>query len=148
MRTLLAFVAFFSLTLTASAASNTYDIYVLACDDGTDCLRVADIGIEQEGVTAEYSGPGINLRIDTLATSPEAVTVRLTVNLTPRALAFASLGSRREAAASRFNFQVEPCTIKRDQFGFLGTFSGGNKIYQVWGRMLAKPSAPEVVAAR
>lgn len=148
MRSLLAFIAFFGLALTASAASNSYDIYVLACDDGTDCLRVADIGIDQEGPTAEYSGPGINLRIDTLATSPEAVTARLTLNLTPRALAFADLGSRREAATSRFGFHIEPCTIKRDQFGFLGTFSGGNKIYQVWGRMLAKRSAAEVIASR
>jgi hypothetical protein len=148
MRSLLACIAFFCFTLTASAATNTYDIYVLACDDGTDCLRVADIGVDQEGASAEYSGPGIGLRIDTLATSRDAVTVRLTLNLTPRALAFAALGSRREAAAARFTFQAEPCTIKRDQFGFLGTFSGGNKIYQVWGRMLAKPSIPEVVAAR
>lgn len=147
MRKLLAFFALFGLALTALAA-NTYDIYVLACDDGSDCLRVADIGVDQEGPTADYTGPGINLRIDTLTTGAESTTVRLTLNLTPRALAFASLGSRREATASRFSFQVEPCTILRDQFRFLGTFSGGNKIYQIWGRMLVKPSAAEVVASR
>ncbi|MBI4998171.1 MAG: hypothetical protein HZC22_15020 [Rhodocyclales bacterium] len=148
MRGLLAFIAFFGLTLSAWAASNTYDVYVLACDDGTDCLRVADIGVDQEGPTADYSGPGISLRIDTLTIGAESAIVRLTLNLTPRALAFASMGTRREAASARFSFQAEPCTIRRNQFGFLGTFSGGNKIYQVWGRLMAKPSAAEVVASR
>jgi len=147
MRKLLASL-FLGLALPASAASNTYDLYVLACDDSTDCLRVADIGVNQEGPAGEYSAPGISLRVDTLSAGAEAATVRLTLNLTPRALAFASLGSRREATASRFSFQVEPCTIRRGQFGFLGTFSGGNKIYQVWGRMTSKRSSGEVVAAR
>lgn len=147
MRNLLAF-AVLATAVPAFAASSSYDIYVLACDDSTDCLRVADIGVDQDGPAGEYSAPGISLRVDTLSADTEAATVRLTLNLTPRALAFASLGSRREASASRFSFQVEPCTIRRGQFGFLGTFSGGNKIYQVWGRMTPKRSATEVVAAR
>jgi hypothetical protein len=149
MRSLHVLFALLVLSLPASAASNDiYDIYVLACDGSTDCLRVADIGIEPEGQLADYSGPGINLRIETLASGSDSATVRLAMNLTPKALAFASLGTRRESNNSRFSFQIEPCIIKRDHFGFLGTISGGNKVYQVWGRMLAKRSTAEVVASR
>jgi hypothetical protein len=148
MRSLLAFIALFGLTSTATAGSSSYDIYLLACDNGTDCLRVVDADVEHEGLSDEYVAPGVNLRIDTLASSVEGATVRLVVNLTPRSLAFASLGSRKEAASARFTFQAEPCIIKRDQFAVLGTFSGGNKIYQVWGRVTYKRTAAEIVASR
>jgi hypothetical protein len=148
MRSLLAFIALFGFTLTAAAGASSYDIYLLACDNGTDCLRVVDADVDRDGPTSEYAAPGVNLRIDTLASNVDGATVRLIVNLTPRALAFASLGTRKEAASARFTFQAEQCIIKRDQFAVLGTFSGGNKIYQVWGRVSYKRSAAEIVASR
>lgn len=148
MRSLLVFIALFGFTLSATAESSSYDIYLLACDNGTDCLRVVDADVEHEGPSDEYVAPGVSLRIDTLVSSVDGATVRLIVNLTPRSLAFASLGSRKEAASARFTFQAEPCIIKRDQFAVLGTFSGGNKIYQVWGRVSYKRSAAEIVASR
>ena len=148
MRALLAIIAFLGFPLAATAGSSSYDIYLLACDNGTDCLRVVDADVEHEGPTSEYSAPGVNLRIDTLASNADGATVRLVINLTPRALAFAALGNRKEAASARFTFQAEPCIIKRDQFAVLGTFSGGNKIYQVWGRVTYKRTAAEIVASR
>lgn len=148
MRKLLTLLALFGFSNLALAATTSYDIYVMACDSGTDCLRVADVEIDRDGPSVEYSGPGFTLHIDTLAGNAEEAVVRLSVNLVPKGLAFASLGSRREASSAKLSFQIEPCTLKRSQYGFLGTFSGGNKIYQVWGRMMSKQPAGEVVASR
>lgn len=149
MRTLSAFFLFLGIPLTAAAgSSDSYDIYVLACDRGTDCLRVVDVGVARAGPASEHVAPGVNLRIDTLSKESDAETVRLTVNLTPHSLAFASLGKRTEAPNSRISFQMEPCIIKQDRFTVIATFSGGNKIYQVWGRTMSTPSSKEVVASR
>ena len=149
MRNLLAFLGFLGLTMAASAASNTmYDIYVLACDGSTDCQRVAEGNIVRDGVTNEFNGPGVNLRFDTLATTADADTVRLSVSLAPKALALVSLGTHRQGTTSRFGFQIEPCVLKRDQYSSLGTFSDGSKVYQVWGRMLTKLPYSGILASR
>lgn len=149
MRALSAIFAFLCIPLTAVAGdSESYDIYVLACDRGTDCLRVVDVGVARAVPVSEHVAPGVNLRIDSLSKEADAETVRLTVNLTPRSLAFASLGKQADAPNSRINFQMEPCIIKQDRFTVIATFSGGNKIYQVWGRTTTKKPSTEIVATR
>lgn len=126
--------------------TNRYDIYVLACDNGTDCLRVVDVDVDHDGRVGEFSGPGVSLRIDTLASNSDSTTVKLSVNLVPHGLAFSSLGTRKEAANARIAFQIEPCTIKREQFAVIATFSGGNKIYQVWGRATSRQGSQWVAS--
>jgi hypothetical protein len=147
MRSLLV-LPFLALSFAANAAPSTYDIYLQACDQSTDCVRVADFGLGPNGAAAEASAQGINIRVDTIAMGPDTATVRLTLNLVPRQLAYASLGTRQESAASRFGFQVEPCTMQKGHFVLLGVFSGGNKVYQVWGRLSLPHMAPNILAAR
>jgi hypothetical protein len=149
MRNLLVFLGFFGLALSASAASNvSYDVYVLACDGATDCQRVAEGDVVRDGVTNEFVGPGVSLRFDTLTSTAEADTVRLSVNLVPRALSTVSLGAHRQGATSRFGFLIEPCLLKLDQYTSLGTFSDGRRVYQVWGRMLTKRPYSGILASR
>lgn len=146
MRGLLAILVF-GVSMAVSAASSKYEIFVQACDGGTDCVRVVDVSVTRDGISTEISNPGISLRIDALAADAETTTVRLTMNLTPAQMVRASTGARKDGA-TRVGFQIEPCTLRKGQFGILGTFSGNGRIYQVWGRLAPDGSSDSVLASR
>lgn len=146
MRGLLA-ILILGVSMTASAGSSKYEIFVQACDGGTDCIRVVDVSVTRDGISTEINNPGINLRIDALSADAETTTVRLTMSLAPGQMVRASMGTRKDTA-TKVGFQIEPCTLRKGQFGILGTFSGSGKIYQVWGRLAPDASPDPVLASR
>ena len=118
-----------------------YEFFLLACDQQSDCQRVANLRLGSDGQQIDRPTSGVNLRVETLSNSLENATVRLSMSVVPARLQAEGASAGRDAKG-QMSLQVESASLNRNHYSPVAVFSGSGRIYQLWGRL----ETAEVVA--
>jgi len=114
--------------------SRSYDFFLLACDQQSDCQRVANLRLGSDGQQLDRPTSGVNVHVDTLSCSLESATVRLSMSVAPARLHADGAGAGRDQKG-QMSFQVESASLNRNYYSPIAVFSGAGRIYQLWGRL-------------
>lgn len=127
----------------APAATPDYEVYILVCDTAT-CHRAPNITLGAGSPRADYRGPGVALHVDTLALGTDVADVRLSLDIVPK-LFVAGLPGATPSAAGRIRIEVEARSLRPVRYAPIATFSSGETIYQVWGRLAGPPAVAKAM---
>ena len=133
----IAFIAFATPALPATAGGFDYDLLIVACDQ-SNCQKVAERTVAS-GPTdrTEYSQDGLKLAIEAVARRSDAVDAKISLDVHPLAEGAAALRSDMRKLAQRVQIFVEPCTLRQGAFSSVASFVSEGTIYRVWARLAA-----------
>lgn len=117
-----------------------YDLFLLACDTQSDCQRVANLRLGNDGQQLDTPTPGVSVRVEILSSHAAESSVRLHLDLAPVRLHGGRVQSGRETHG-QLSFLVDAATVHRAYYSPIAVFTGASRIYQLWGRLDTTPAA-------
>lgn len=130
-----------------SDEARSYEFFLLACDQQSDCQRVANLRLGSDGQQLDRPTSGLNVHVDTLSSNLESANVRLSMSVAPSRL-HADGGSAGRDAKGLMSFQVESASLNRNYYSPIAVFSGAGRIYQLWGRLEGVESVAKGLAMK
>lgn len=124
-----------------------YEFFLLACDQQSDCQRVANLRLGSDGQQIDRPTAGVNVRVETMSHTLENATVRLSMSVVPAKLHAEGPTAGRDAKG-QMSLQVESASLNRNYYSPLAVFSGAGRIYQLWGRLEAAEAVAKGLAMK